>query len=322
MLFSALPRGPGFVQPRARVRLLRRRHGHRHPGSAIALRSSPTGSNALEHLEHRGAAGAEPNSGDGAGILLQLPVELLRDVVDFDAARADRRRLPTPSPPASASCRRIPSTRDAARERIESDRRRRGAGGARLARGPGRPGRRRDRRHRAGLYAVHGAVVRRRTGLDGRVRRHRPRPAGLPAAQARRGRRRGPAGVLRVAVESHHHLQGHAHDDAAAAVLPGSARRTLYAAPSRSCTAGSPPTPSRRGRWRTRSGSSPTTARSTPCAATATGCTPARRCWPAPTSAATCPGSRRSARRRRRTRRPSTRCWNCCISAVAACRTR
>src|SRR5690606_484580 len=41
------------------------------------------GLTALEHLEHRGAAGAEPNSGDGAGILLQLPVELLADVVDF-----------------------------------------------------------------------------------------------------------------------------------------------------------------------------------------------------------------------------------------------
>ena len=39
---------------------------------------------ALEHLEHRGAAGAEPNSGDGAGILIQLPVELLREVVDFE----------------------------------------------------------------------------------------------------------------------------------------------------------------------------------------------------------------------------------------------
>ncbi|MGZ8748569.1 MAG: glutamate synthase large subunit, partial [Mycobacterium sp.] len=39
---------------------------------------------ALEHLEHRGAAGAEPNSGDGAGILIQLPDELLRDVVGFE----------------------------------------------------------------------------------------------------------------------------------------------------------------------------------------------------------------------------------------------
>ena len=44
------------------------------------------------------------------------------------------------------------------------------------------------------------------------------------------------------------------------------------------CTAGSRPTPSRRGRWRTRSATSRTTARSTPSAATATGCAPARRC--------------------------------------------
>jgi len=33
---------------------------------------------ALANLEHRGAAGADPNTGDGAGILLQLPDELLR----------------------------------------------------------------------------------------------------------------------------------------------------------------------------------------------------------------------------------------------------
>ncbi len=37
-----------------------------------------------------------------------------------------------------------------------------------------------------------------------------------------------------------------------------------------------PPTPSRPGGWPSRSASSPTTARSTPCAATATGCTPAK----------------------------------------------
>src|ERR1044072_527450 len=36
---------------------------------------------ALANLEHRGAAGADPNTGDGAGILLQMPDELLRGVV-------------------------------------------------------------------------------------------------------------------------------------------------------------------------------------------------------------------------------------------------
>ncbi|WP_414858571.1 glutamate synthase large subunit [Nocardioides sp. Root151] len=39
---------------------------------------------ALRNLEHRGAAGAEPNSGDGAGILMQVPDAFLREVVDFD----------------------------------------------------------------------------------------------------------------------------------------------------------------------------------------------------------------------------------------------
>jgi glutamate synthase (NADPH/NADH) large chain len=39
---------------------------------------------ALRNLDHRGAAGAEPNSGDGAGILLQVPDAFLRAVVDFE----------------------------------------------------------------------------------------------------------------------------------------------------------------------------------------------------------------------------------------------
>lgn len=39
---------------------------------------------ALVNLEHRGATGAEPNTGDGAGILLQVPDKFFRAVVDFD----------------------------------------------------------------------------------------------------------------------------------------------------------------------------------------------------------------------------------------------
>ncbi len=39
---------------------------------------------ALRNLDHRGAAGAETNSGDGAGILIQVPDAFLRAVVDFD----------------------------------------------------------------------------------------------------------------------------------------------------------------------------------------------------------------------------------------------
>ena len=41
------------------------------------------GIGALEALEHRGASGRETNTGDGAGILIQIPDRFLRDVVDF-----------------------------------------------------------------------------------------------------------------------------------------------------------------------------------------------------------------------------------------------
>src|SRR6476660_3890953 len=82
MLFSALPHAQGLYDPQyesdscgvAMVADIQGRRSH-----AIVA----DGLTALEHLEHRGAAGAEPNSGDGAGILLQLPVDLLRAVVDF-----------------------------------------------------------------------------------------------------------------------------------------------------------------------------------------------------------------------------------------------
>src|SRR3954451_5493524 len=39
---------------------------------------------ALENLEHRGAAGADPNTGDGAGILLQMPDEFIRGVIEAE----------------------------------------------------------------------------------------------------------------------------------------------------------------------------------------------------------------------------------------------
>ena len=43
---------------------------------------------ALRNLEHRGAVGSEPDSGDGAGILLQVPDAFFRDVVPFDLPEA------------------------------------------------------------------------------------------------------------------------------------------------------------------------------------------------------------------------------------------
>jgi glutamate synthase (NADPH) large chain len=118
MLFSALPDAQGLYDPEhesdscgvAMITDIPGRRSH-----AIVV----DGLTALEHLEHRGAAGAEPNSGDGAGILIQLPVELLREVVDFD--------LPDPTPDgdqsfAAGTCF-LPSDPielAAARERVEA----------------------------------------------------------------------------------------------------------------------------------------------------------------------------------------------------------
>ena len=42
---------------------------------------------ALEHLAHRGATGSEPNTGDGAGVLIQLPHDFLRHVCAHEGIR-------------------------------------------------------------------------------------------------------------------------------------------------------------------------------------------------------------------------------------------
>ncbi|MBI5309479.1 MAG: glutamate synthase large subunit [Actinobacteria bacterium] len=42
----------------------------------------------LEHMEHRGAQGADPDTGDGAGILLQLPDEFFRGVAGVELPAA------------------------------------------------------------------------------------------------------------------------------------------------------------------------------------------------------------------------------------------
>lgn len=77
MVFSAIPARQGLYDPAAEqdscgvamVADIRGRRSHGIVTDALT---------ALANLEHRGAAGAEPTSGDGAGILLQLPDELLR----------------------------------------------------------------------------------------------------------------------------------------------------------------------------------------------------------------------------------------------------
>src|SRR6202165_5372833 len=64
---------------------------------------------ALLNLEHRGAQGAEPHSGDGAGILIQVPDQFLRTIAEFDLPEEGSYAtgiafLPQSSKDAAAAC--------------------------------------------------------------------------------------------------------------------------------------------------------------------------------------------------------------------------
>src|SRR3954471_9589894 len=81
--FSAAPPAAGLYDPAndkdaCGVAFVADARGRR--SRAIVAR----GLTALHNLDHRGAAGSEPNSGDGAGILTQIPDALLRAEVDFE----------------------------------------------------------------------------------------------------------------------------------------------------------------------------------------------------------------------------------------------
>ena len=69
--------GVGFVAD------LRAAGGHEVVASALRV---------LCNLEHRGAAGADPDTGDGAGILTQLPDAFFRAVTGFGSARSRQLR--------------------------------------------------------------------------------------------------------------------------------------------------------------------------------------------------------------------------------------
>jgi glutamate synthase (NADPH) large chain len=67
---------------------------HEHDACGVAFVATMTGVpsheivqqalTALRNLDHRGASGAEPDSGDGAGLLLQVPDRFFREVCEFE----------------------------------------------------------------------------------------------------------------------------------------------------------------------------------------------------------------------------------------------
>ncbi len=146
---SQTPRRQGLYNPAnekdacglAMVATLRGTAGH----DIIARRLT-----ALRNLEHRGAVGSDAGTGDGAGILTQIPDAFLRAVIGFSSCRAAgklrrRQRVPAPGPDRADTGNR--STRANAPARRDLER-------ARLARGARQ--RRRARRH-------HGPRLRCRT---------------------------------------------------------------------------------------------------------------------------------------------------------------
>ena len=81
-LFSTTPNAVGLYDPAnehdacgvAMVATLNKLATHEIVAKALT---------ALRNLEHRGASGAEPDSGDGAGILIQVPDRFYRSVINF-----------------------------------------------------------------------------------------------------------------------------------------------------------------------------------------------------------------------------------------------
>ncbi|MDX6700704.1 MAG: glutamate synthase large chain, partial [Baekduia sp.] len=83
MTLSARPQADGLYDPRYEhdacgVAMVARLDNQ--PDHGVVHRALT----ALDNLEHRGAEGADIRTGDGAGILVQLPDAFFREVVDFE----------------------------------------------------------------------------------------------------------------------------------------------------------------------------------------------------------------------------------------------
>ena len=233
---SQPPQADGLYDPR---------YEHDACGVAVVARLDNRPSNevvrlaieALANLEHRGAAGADPDTGDGAGH--PRP----------DARRAAARGRLLRAPAARPLRRRdvLPADRPdrpgGARRAARAGRRRRGPGRARLARGA-------DRRRAIGSTARASQPTIRQlfigAGPDARRRPGRLRAQALrDPARRREGLRR--PHVHRELLLAHARLQGHADQLPARRLLPRPRRRAAGQPRWRSSTRASRPTPSRAG---------------------------------------------------------------------------
>ncbi len=174
----------------------------------------------LKNLDHRGAVGAEPDDGDGVGILVQIPDAFFREVCDFPlpdagayaAGIAFLPRTATSAPPRSPTWRRSAWTRAC-----------RSSGGASCRTTRTSPARPRAASCRTSRSCSWPRPPRPARGQD----RPGAGPRRVLHARARRAAR---AGVLPEPVQPDDRLQGDADDPAAGAVLPDLSDRRFTSA--------------------------------------------------------------------------------------------
>ena len=234
----------------------------------------------LVNLDHRGAVGADPLVGDGAGCLIQMPDALLRDW-----ANGQGLTLPAPGRYAVAMCF-LPADPQARAIAVGHFEHFIAAEGQRLV------GWRDVPTDTTGLGArvvetmpwISQAIVACGSGgrRSGCVRAQDPdHPQADPEQRRGAGRAARHAGAVRflhaVVLDPHRRLQGAAAGAAGRQLLPGSAQSADGLGPGAGPSALFDQHLSRRGASPTRTGSCATTARSTRCAATSTGCMRAAR---------------------------------------------
>ncbi len=166
----------------------------------------------LCNLEHRGTSGSDPETGDGAGILTQIPDAFFRREAGESWHRASARGPLRGRHALRVRGRGGPRLRGFA----AADRRRGGAAVPRLqgrSRGAGDGGEAGQQGHAAHPAVLRRAAQRRRGGLRAQALRH--------PAQAAQGGRGDARRLRREPLVAHGGVQGPAQGGAAGAVLPG-----------------------------------------------------------------------------------------------------
>ena len=168
------------------------------------------GLEALRNLDHRGAVGADPKTGDGAGMLLQIPDGFFRSEVDFELPRQGAYAVGNAFLPTDPE---LAAKAKASIEQIASEENLSVLGWRRV---PTNDSTLSDLTRSNMPYFEQLFLTAKGAPLDG----HRAGPAGLlPAAQGRARDRH----LLRIPVLPDHRLQGHVDHRTVAPGLPGAA---------------------------------------------------------------------------------------------------